>query len=125
MLAWIFGEEKLNVVNYYSDTRAAGYMELERARVKWFLSLEYEDVPDEIKAKGQRTFRAISVDGEEVEFSGGFTDLHTVSYQKILEGKGFGIEDARKAIELTFQIRNTKPIGKRGEYHPFLNKVAI
>ncbi len=125
MLAWIFGEEKLNVVHIYTPTRAAGYLELEKARVRWFLSLEYDDIPEEIKAEGQRTYRSITVDGEEIEFSGGFTDLHTTSYQKILEGKGFGLEDARKAIELTFQIRTTKPIGKRGEYHEFLNKIAF
>ncbi len=120
MLTWIFGDVKLNVVHHFSDTRAAGFLQLEKARVKWYLSLEYDDLPADVKAKEQRTYRLISVDGEEVEFSGGFTDLHTVSYQKIIEGNGFGLEDARNAIEVTYNIRTSKPIGRRGEYHPFL-----
>ena len=75
--------------------KAAGYLELEKARVRWFLSIDYEDIPQEIKKNNQRTYRSITVDGKEIEFSGGFTDLHTISYEKILEGKGFGLEAGR------------------------------
>ncbi len=125
MLMWIFGTPKLNIVNHYSKSRAAGYLELEKARIKWFLSLEYEDIPGEIKAQGQRTYRSLTIDGEEIEFSGGFTELHTKSYEKILEGKGFGINDVRPAIETVFNIRTSKPLGKQGDYHSFLNKITI
>ena len=117
MLIWIFGSVKQNIVHMLEPNRAAGYLDLERARVKWYLSLEYDDVPEEIKAKGQRTFRSIKIDGEEIEFSGGFTDLHTESYKNILSGNGFELLEARPAVETVYTIRNAKPIGLSGEYH--------
>ena len=123
MLTWIFGDVKRNKVNFLKGDKAAGYLELERARVRWFLSIDYEDIPPQIKEAGQRTFRSITIDGEEIEFSGGFTDLHTVSYKNILEGKGYGLEAARKSIQTVYTIRNTEPIGLTGDYHPILGSV--
>ena len=105
MLTWIFGDVKDNQVEIYEHDRAKGFLGLERANVNWFLSINYEYIPDEIKAQGQRTFRNISVDGQEIEFSGGFTDLHTISYQDILNGGGFRIGEVRKAIDIVSGIR--------------------
>ena len=122
MLTYIFGEVKENIVHYTDPVKAAGFLELEKARVRWFLSLDINDVPKEARATGQRTYRSITIDGKEIEFSGGFTDLHTVSYQHILSGNGFGLEDARNSINTVFQIRNAKPIGLKGDYHPFAKK---
>jgi UDP-N-acetyl-2-amino-2-deoxyglucuronate dehydrogenase len=120
MITWIFGDVKDNIVHYYGPDKAAGFLLLEKARVRWFLSLDYHDLPRVATDKGMRTYRSITVDGKEIEFSGGFTDLHTVTYQNILNGKGFGIDDARESIELTDFIRNAIPVGLKGEYHPFL-----
>ncbi len=120
LITWIFGGVKENIVHLYEPNKAAGYLQLQKARVRWFLSLDYHDLPKAAVEKGMRTFRSITVNGKEIEFSGGFNDLHTVTYRNILEGNGFGIEDARESIELTDVIRNTKPVGLRGEYHPFL-----
>ncbi len=119
MLAWLFGDLKQNIVHQHTHDRAVGYFEFKRARVRWFLSINYDVIPDEIKAKGQRTYRSIMIENEEVEFSGGFTDLHTQSYQQILAGNGFGIEEASTAIEIVHSIRNTTPVGLKGDYHPF------
>ncbi len=123
MLHFIFGNVQDNKVHYLSPTTNAGYLEYENARVRWFLSVDENNLPDEVKAKGQRTYRSITIDGEEIEFSDGFTDLHTLSYRAILEGKGFELEDNRVAIETVANIRNALPLGRVGEYHPFLSKV--
>lgn len=85
--------------------------------------MDENDIPQEIKATGKRTYRSITVNGKEIEFSNGFTDLHTISYQKILEGKGFGLEDAPRCIQTVFQIRNAQPVGLKGDYHPFARKI--
>ena len=122
MITWIFGDVKENIVHLYEPDKAAGFLQLEKARVRWFLSLDYHDLPQYATERGMRTFRSITVDGKEIEFSGGFTDLHTVTYQNILNGNGFGIEDARESIELTDFVRNAKPVGLKGDYHPFLKK---
>ena len=122
MLTWIFGDVKENIVHLYEANKAAGLLHLERAKVRWFLSLDAADLPSYATERGMRTFRSITVNGDEVEFSGGFTDLHTVTYQNILNGNGFGIDDARESIVLTDVVRNTKPIGLKGDYHPFLKK---
>jgi UDP-N-acetyl-2-amino-2-deoxyglucuronate dehydrogenase len=123
MLGWIFGGEKKNIVHLSEPQKAAGYMELENARVRWFLSIDYKDIPDNVKETGQRTFRSITVDGKEIEFSKGFTDLHTLTYQEILTGRGFGLKDARQSVESAYIIRNAKPAGLQGDYHPFLKKI--
>lgn len=125
MLISIFGPVKQNIVHVLHTDKAAGYLELERARVRWFLSLDYQDVPAELKKKGIRTYRSISLDNHEVEFSGGFTDLHTMSYQKILGGEGFSVLETRPSIETVYTIRNAKPVGLKSDYHPMcknLNK---
>ena len=123
MISWIFGAVKENKVNVLNADKAAGIMVLERARVRWFLSIDYKDIPEEIKAKGQRTFRSITVDNSEFEFSEGFTDLHTKTYEAILAGKGFGLLEAKNAIETVYAIRNSAPLGLKGDYHPFCNKI--
>jgi UDP-N-acetyl-2-amino-2-deoxyglucuronate dehydrogenase len=123
MLTWIFGDVKKNIVHLSEPDKAAGYLELENARVRWFLSIDYNDIPDEVKPTGQRTFRSITVNGEEIEFSEGFTELHTLSYREILAGKGFGLNDARLSVETAYTIRNAKPIGLQGDYHPILKTI--
>jgi len=120
MLIWIFGKVQMNVVHVFEPHRAAGYLELENARVRWFLSVDENSLPADVRKAGQRTYRSITVDGEEVEFSKGFTDLHTVSYQEIIAGNGFGLDEARPSIETVYAIRNTKPTLMRGEKHPFV-----
>jgi len=123
MLTWIFGNVRLNIVHLLKQNKAAGYLELERARVRWFLSIDFNDIPGEVKKNGQRTFRSITVDGKEIEFSGGFTDLHTIAYEKILEGKGFDLEAARESIQTVYTIRNAEPMGLKGDYHPILKNI--
>lgn len=118
MLMWIFGDVKQNIVHLHTHDRAAGYLELERARVRWFLSINYDVIPPYIKETGARTHRSIMIENEEFEFSEGFTELHTRSYEDILSGGGFRIGAARKAIELVHDIRHKTPIGLIGEYHP-------
>jgi len=120
LLSWIFGETRKNIVHVSEPHKAAGYLELENARVRWYLSLEYNDVPKAVKESGKRTYRSITVDGEEIEFSEGFADLHTMTYREILAGRGFGLRDARQSVETAYTIRNSIPIGLKGEYHPFL-----
>ena len=122
MLHFIFGKLQDNKVHLCEDTRAAGYLEYEHARVRWFLSIDVNDVPAPVREQGQRTFRSITVDGQEIEFSGGFTDLHTRSYEEILAGRGFGLEENRVAIETVAHIRNAMP-ETGGERHPFVAKV--
>jgi UDP-N-acetyl-2-amino-2-deoxyglucuronate dehydrogenase len=120
MLSWIFGEVKGKVVHAYDMDKAAGFLQLERARVRWYLSLDSNDIPLQAKEKGMRTYRSISIEGEEIEFSEGFTNLHTDTYRDILAGGGFGLEAAKPCILLTHELRNMKPVGKVGDYHPFL-----
>ncbi|MBK8881256.1 MAG: Gfo/Idh/MocA family oxidoreductase [Bacteroidales bacterium] len=123
MLGWIFGAEKQNIVHISESKKAGGYLELENARVRWFLSIDYNDIPVNIRETGQRTFRSITVNGKEIEFSKGFTDLHTMTYEEILAGRGFGLKDARQSVESAYIIRNAKPQGLKGDYHPFLKKI--
>ena len=125
MLIWIFGSVKHQEV-YYSEPlkKMSGYIELEKAEVRWFLSVDFNDLPEEVKAKNQRTYRSITFDGEEIEFSGGFTDLHTVVYEGILNSGGFGIEDARPSIELVYKIRNIKPVGINERAHPLAERLV-
>ncbi|MCA0207177.1 MAG: Gfo/Idh/MocA family oxidoreductase [Proteobacteria bacterium] len=119
MLHFVYGKLQQNVVHLNTPTKAAGYLEYEKARVRWFLSLDVNDVPEAERAKGMRTYRAITAGDESIEFSGGFTDLHTRSYEEILAGRGFGLEENRVAIETVSHIRNA-PIVSTGEMHPFV-----
>jgi len=123
MLIWIFGDVKENIVHISKQNKAAGYLSLEKAKVRWFLSIDFKDIQDEVKNSGQRTYRSITIDGEEIEFSDDFTDLHKRSYEEILNGKGFGLEEARKSIQVVYIIRNFKPVGLKGEVHPYCFKI--
>lgn len=119
MLQWVFGPVNQSQVHIHTHDRASGYLEFKQARVRWFLSINYDLIPDEIKASGKRTFRSIQIEGEGLEFSEGFTDLHTQSYEDILKGGGFRIGLSRPAIEIVHGIRKAEPIGLKGDYHPF------
>lgn len=120
MLSWIFGEAKGNTVHLMEENKAAGILQLKKANVKWFLSLDKNDLPEQAVKNGLPTYRSITIDKDELEFSGGFTDLHTVSYQSILNGSGFRISEARNSIQIVHGIKSSKPIGLKGDYHSFL-----
>jgi UDP-N-acetyl-2-amino-2-deoxyglucuronate dehydrogenase len=122
MLNWIFGPLQENIIHIHNETIAAGYMEMEKARIRWFLSIDASHLPSHAVKDGKRTYRSITVEEEEIEFSGGFTDLHTLSYRHILEGDGFGLEDAMNSIRIDHQIRNAATTGQ-GAMHPFVKKV--
>jgi len=123
MLSWIFGEVKENIVHLKQPDANAGMLRLKNANVRWFLSVNYDYIPEEIKAAGQTTYRSITVEGEEIEFSGGFKDLHTRSYEEILAGNGFGLDEAYGSIDIVSQIRKMTPIGLKDDYHPFCKKI--
>jgi len=123
MLTYLFGDVEENILHYSDDAKAAGYLKLKNANVRWFLSIDVDDLPADIKAKGQRTYRSITVNGKEIEFSKGFTDLHTESYKKILAGNGFGLDDAMKSIQIVHKIRNAQPTGIKGDYHPLCKRI--
>ena len=122
MLIWIFGGVIDNVLHLSEYNKAAGLLELENASVKWFLSIDRNDLPGHLLSGKPVTYRSIKVDGKEIEFSQGFTDLHTVTYREILKGNGYGILDALPSIEVAYKIRNSVPIGLKGDYHQFLVK---
>ena len=122
MLQWIFGEVKYNIVHVSEQKKVAGLLELQKARVRWFLSLDGDDLPIEQKENNLKAYRSITVDGEEIEFSDGFDDLHTKSYQNILNGHGFTMKDALPSIEIVSTIRHARPIGLKGDYHPLLKQ---
>ncbi len=122
MLQWIFGPVQYNIVHVDDPIKAAGYLEFERARVRWFLSLDRQDLPGSPKEGAPATYRSIQVDGTEVEFSGGFTDLHTRSYEEILAGREFDLGDAKPSVEIASNIRRSKAVGLQDDYHPFLRR---
>ncbi len=123
MLSYLFGECTENILHYKDEKRNSGYLEFDKARVRWYLSIDEADIPKRTKNENSATFRSIQIDNEEIEFSDGFTDLHTLSYQMILSGEGFGIDENRSAINIVFDMKNSQPIGLRGSYHPFLKKI--
>ena len=123
MLSWIFGEVKENIVHLKEYDSNAGLLKLKNANVRWFLSVNYDYIPKEIKEQGQTTYRSITIEGEEIEFSGGFKDLHTRSYEEILSGNGFGLDEAYASIDIISQIRKMPPIGLKNDYHPFCKKI--
>lgn len=122
MLHWVFGAVIDNKLHFMNDKKASGYLEFERAKVRWFLSIDSDDLPLELKQKGQKTFRSFQCDGEEVEFSGGFEDLHTKVYQDILAGKGFGLEDAKASVQIVHDIRKMEAKLVANQLHPYLRK---
>lgn len=123
MLHFVFGKLQRNVLHYGGETKAAGYLEYERARVRWFLSIDANDLPDEVKGR-KPTYRSIDISGEQLEFSEGFTELHTTSYREILAGRGYGLDDARHCIETVNTLRGATPVrGEAGERHPFVARL--
>ncbi|WP_439686857.1 UDP-N-acetyl-2-amino-2-deoxy-D-glucuronate oxidase [Cupriavidus oxalaticus] len=124
MLHFVFGKLQRNVVHHSAEDKAAGYLEYEGARVRWFLSIDAGDLPPAVQGR-KSTYRSITVDGEEIEFSDGFTDLHTVSYREILAGRGYGLDDARHCVETVDTIRSARPVvPKDNEGHPFLHALS-
>lgn len=122
MLRWIFGKIEHAEVHYFDHKMTAGFMEMAKARVRWFLSLDKDDLPPEAVKTGKSTFRSVTVDGKEVEFSGGFTDLHTVVYQEILDGHGFGVDDVRSSVQAVQQLRHAAAAAPKAEFvHPLLS----
>lgn len=119
MLTWVFGDPEATTTHVNRSDCAAGVLRLKRANVRWFLSINADHLPDAQKEKGQRTFRSITVDGREVEFSEGFGDLHTQSYQAILLGQGFSLEAARPSLETVHRMRHAPEAALTGDYHPF------
>ncbi len=105
MLIWVFGPAEESTSKHFTDTSASGFLKLKHARVNWFLSINYDDIPKDVKAGGKRTYRSLKMEGQEIEFSDGFTDLHTKSYEQILKNNGFGLMDAKPSIDLTHKIR--------------------
>jgi len=124
MLSWVFGPLRESIVHIHTDDTAAGYLEYARARVRWFLSINARHLPEEAAAAGKRTYRSIRVGNEELEFSAGFTDLHTATYESVFAGQGYGLAEARSSIETVFHIRQERPVGLRGDYHPFCRTVV-
>ena len=118
MLSWIFGPVQENIVHVASHDRVAGFLRLRNARVRYFLSINAEHLPANAVQGEKRTYRTIMIDGEEFEFSQGFTELHTKSYEKILAGEGFRVSEARNCINIVHTIRNAAPVGLKGDYHP-------
>lgn len=118
MLSWIFGNIQENIVHIYEHDRAAGLLRFEKARVRYFMSINADTLPKQAIEQGKRTYRKMEMDGKEIEFSDGFTELHTESYKKILAGEGFGLDQAYQSIKIVHDIRNTRAIGLKGDYHP-------
>ena len=118
MLQWIFGPVEENIVHVMSHDRVAGFLRLKRARVRYFLSINAACLPANAVQGEKRTYRTIMIDGDEFEFSQGFTELHTRSYEEILAGRGFRINEARPCIQMVSDIRHSTPIGLKGDYHP-------
>ncbi len=121
MLIWIFGGVEKSTVHLMEHDRASGVLRLKNANVRWFLSINAETLPKEIVEQDQRTFRSINIDGDEFEFSAGFTDLHTASYKHIIEGNGFGVSETLSSLELAHQLRHAEICSLKEEYHPFAN----
>ncbi len=125
LLTWIFGPASQNTVHLLKPNKAAGFLQLEKARVRWFLSLDFDDIPVNVREKGVRTYRSLTVGKEEIEFSEGFTELHTESYKGIIAGKGFGMLEAKPSVEIVHDIRVADPIGLKNDYHPMLKNLKI
>ncbi|GAB3693598.1 Gfo/Idh/MocA family oxidoreductase [Spirosoma flavus] len=123
MLTWIFGGVKKNLVHIREKNTASGYLELDKARVRWFLSTDSESLPQAVKMKNKQTYRSLQIEGEEIEFSDGFTDLHTKSYEQILAGQGFGLLEAIPSIEIVHVIRNTSLTQLNSDYHPLVQQL--
>ena len=122
LLMWLFGDIEISEVHFSQPDKMSGFLSLTNANVRWYLSLDNRDLPENAIVNSQSTYRSLVIDGEEVEFTNGFTDLHKKVYEDILNGKGFGIEDARSAIEAVYNIRNAKLTTNYGFVHPFIEQ---
>jgi UDP-N-acetyl-2-amino-2-deoxyglucuronate dehydrogenase len=122
LLSWLFGDVQNYQVYLSNNYKMSGFLELENANVKWYLSIDSNDLPVTVKEKGKTTYRSIKIDDEEIEFTDGFTDLHTKIYKNILAGNGYGIKEARNSIETVYKIRNSSISTSRENLHPFLKK---
>ena len=122
MLSWIFGRTRGNIVHLHEPDRAAGFLQMERARVRWFLSVRHDDLPGQMRLKGKRVYRSVRIGEEEIEFSDGFTNLHTRSYEEILAGRGFGVNESRESIQIVRDIGAARAVGLKGDYHPMLRE---
>lgn len=123
MLQFVFGTLEENSVYYRGEKAASGFIKLQRADVRWFLSIDEKHLPENAVIGEKKTYRSITIDGKELEFSGGFTDLHTVSYQAVLDGKGFGLEENRTAIATVEKIQNLRDFSEPKYPHPYMKKV--
>ncbi|HUI90776.1 MAG TPA: Gfo/Idh/MocA family oxidoreductase [Chitinivibrionales bacterium] len=125
LLIWLFGSVQRSEVHVSMPRKTGGFLELERATVQWFLSIDKSDLPSQAVAQNKTTFRSITMDEKEIEFSEGFANLHTKVYEETLVGNGFGIEDVRPSISLAHEIRIATPTGIKAESHPFLTKASL
>ena len=123
MLHFIFGKMVKNEVHFRDEQTCSGYLEYERARVKWFLSIDASNLPHNALQGEKLTYRSITIEDEELEFSGGFTDLHTQSYERILVGQGYGVDENRTAIETVEKIRVSEIVVDPVESHALLARV--
>jgi UDP-N-acetyl-2-amino-2-deoxyglucuronate dehydrogenase len=122
LLIWLFGMAEHSEVHLARPDKMAGALELERARVRWFLSVDEHDLPETSRQAGKFAFRSLTMDGQEIEFSEGFTDLHTRVYEQVLAGNSFGVEDARPSIELVYDIRHAEAVANPLRLHPILTR---
>ncbi len=123
LLIWLFGNVQRSELHLSESKRMSGFLELEKATVQWYLSIAAHDLPEDIRIKNKTTYRSITINGEEIQFSEGFTDLHTRVYEETVAGRGFGIKDARASIELAYQIRKTSPYLNHSTAHPKINSI--
>jgi UDP-N-acetyl-2-amino-2-deoxyglucuronate dehydrogenase len=123
MLYYLFGELKLNIVHHLTPSWSSGFMQFKQAHVRWFLSLDADDLPDKVQT-GQTSYRSILIDGKELDFTHGFIDLHTITYQRILSGEGFGLGCAKPSIEIVHAIRHAEcSAGTSADKHPFVREI--
>lgn len=125
LLIWLFGSAVYNEIHLAGRDKMSGFLELQNANVSWFLSIDKNDLPAIARAQNKTTFRSIQIDEEEIEFTEGFTDLHTKVYSEVLNGRGFGINEARPSIQTVYQIRNSNVVKDPVVLHPFLETKKI
>jgi len=125
LLQWLFGSLRRSEVHLRTPTKIAGYLELERAAVRWFLSIDRQDLPPEVAAAGGGSYRSLRMDGQGIEFTDGFTNLHDETYRAVLDGHGFGIDEARPSIEMTHQVRSLPAIANPGREHPWVRAAVM
>jgi UDP-N-acetyl-2-amino-2-deoxyglucuronate dehydrogenase len=123
-LLWLFGKPQFSIVHLATPQKIAGFLELQQANVRWFLSIDRNDLPEDISSQRKSTFRSITMDGHDIEFTEGFADLHTRTYEEVLKGNGFGIQTVRPSLQLAYEIRNAMPRDERGHQHPFVQPSA-